>query len=176
MKRFIVIFITFLFFTASFFSCATLKGNSNIKKTSVTRNNPKYGYEQKAPNPPINEYLEKRVWILAGCKFNDDFKTFSANLTSSRIRFIDGGKFEATSGINNYYGEWKLKKTLNDFEHRVVFKISNVKNIDASNTIGIPFDKAFRENLESCSVIEIDQYSIRYYSKDGELLLHFIRS
>ncbi len=176
MKRFIIILITILFFSVSFFSCSTVKENSKSKKTTVARQKKKYDYEQKAPEPPINKYLTKRVWILAGSKFKDEFKTFSANLTTSRIRFVDNNTFEATSGISNYSGKWKLKKQLNEFEYKFMLNITGIKNIDNSNTIGIPFDKSFKENLKEVFIIEIDQYSIRFYSRDEELLLHFIRS
>ncbi len=154
------------------FSCKTVSeaGNANANKKSA------YGYAQKVPEIPVDEYLPGRVWILSGCKFKDEFRMLSADLKTSRILFRSNGKFEATSGINGYYGTWKIRRKLNKFEYKFSLKVKETKNIDATNTIGLPFDKAFKNALHKIDIIEVDQYSIRFYSKDKDLLLHFVRS
>ncbi len=176
MKRLPIISFVIVLLIISLFSCKTVT-ESNAKTDNLgLKAKPKYDYEQLAPNVPLDEYLMERVWILAGCKFNDEFKIFSANLTTSRIIFLPGNKFEATSGINNYYGSWSVAKRLNKFKYKCILKIKKTENVDKSNTIGIPFDKSFNQSLEEVFIIEVDQYSIRFYSEKNDYLLHFVRS
>ncbi len=172
MKRLFIIFFTIFVFSFLNFSCKTISAAGNASRNKKAN----YGYAQKVPEISVDKYLPGRVWILSGCKFKDDFRMLSADLKISRILFRDNGKFEATSGINSYYGTWKIRRKLNKFEYKFSLKVKQTRNIDSTNTIGIPFDKAFQNALYKIDLIEVDQYSIRFYSKDRDLLLHFVRS
>ncbi|WP_253692294.1 MULTISPECIES: hypothetical protein [unclassified Treponema] len=125
---------------------------------------------------PFIDYLTERVWRLAGCSFeNGVYMPLDANMSASRINFLKNGTFEAASGITNYAGTWKHKQSKNQAEASFRFQISSKKLADPSNTIGKPFDAAFEQNLKNTESIQISVNEIKFYSKDGELLLHFIR-
>lgn len=127
--------------------------------------------EQDSISGPLDEYLTERVWRLAGCySENGLYVQLDANLTSSRINFFYNGKFQATTGITNYEGTWKYKK-----DSSFKFQITGKKLIDHSNKIGKSFDSSFERNLINTYRIEISKNEIKFYSKEGELLLRFIR-
>ena len=155
----------FLFLITAFLifilSCETFNA-ANSKKTLK---------EQDSISVPFDEYLTERVWRLAGCYFeNGLYVQLDANLTSSRINFFYNGKFQATTGITNYEGTWKYKK-----DSSFKFQITGKKLIDPSNKIGKSFDSSFERNLINTYRIEISKNEIKFYSKEGELLLRFIR-
>lgn len=161
MKRnlyFLFLITIFLTFTLS---CETFNAAAG-KKTLK---------EQDSISVPFDQYLTERVWRLAGCYFeNDLYVQLDANLTSSRINFFYNGKFQATTGITNYEGTWKHKKN-SSFK----FQITGKKLIDPSNTIGKSFDSSFEKNLINTDRIEITKNEIKFYAKEGKLLLRFIR-
>ena len=161
MKRnlyFLFLITAFLIFTLS---CETFNA-ANSKKTLK---------EQDRISVPLDEYLTERVWRLAGCySENGLYVQLDANLTSSRINFFYNGKFQATTGITNYEGTWKYKK-----DSSFKFQITGKKLIDHSNKIGKSFDSSFERNLINTYRIEISKNEIKFYSKEGELLLRFIR-
>lgn len=155
---FLFLITIFLIFTLS---CETFNA-ANSKKTLK---------EQDRISVPFDEYLTERVWRLAGCySENGLYVQLDANLTSSRINFFYNGKFQATTGITNYEGTWKYKK-----DSSFKFQITGKKLIDHSNKIGKSFDSSFERNLINTYRIEISKNEIKFYSKEGELLLRFIR-
>lgn len=155
---FLFLITAFLIFTLS---CETFNA-ANSKKTLK---------EQDRISVPLDEYLTERVWRLAGCySENGLYVQLDANLTSSRINFFYNGKFQATTGITNYEGTWKYKK-----DSSFKFQITGKKLIDHSNKIGKSFDSSFERNLINTYRIEISKNEIKFYSKEGELLLRFIR-
>ena len=158
---FLFLITAFLIFTLS---CETFNA-ANSKKTLK---------EQDSISVPLDEYLTERVWRLAGCySENGLYVQLDANLTSSRINFFYNGKFQATTGRTHYEGTWKQKKNKKDSPFK--FQITEKKLIDPSNMIGKSFDSSFEKNLINTGQIEITKNEIKFYSKEGELLLRFIR-
>lgn len=158
---FLFLITAFLIFTLS---CETFNAATG-KKTLK---------EQDSISGPLDEYLTERVWSLAGCySENGLYVQLDANLTSSRINFFYNGKFQATTGRTHYEGTWKQKKNKKDSPFK--FQITEKKLIDPSNMIGKSFDSSFEKNLINTGQIEITKNEIKFYSKEGELLLRFIR-
>ncbi|MGI5085590.1 hypothetical protein [Treponema putidum] len=150
-------------------SCKTLK---SAQKENQIDNQLKEGFV----SVPLDEYITERVWRLAGCCLeNGQYIFLDANMNTSRIKFLKDGKFEAASGITNYTGIWKQKTKTKQTEYFFNFQIHEKKHVDPSNTIGIPFDKAFEQNLKNTAILKLTVNEIKLYSKDGELLLNFIR-
>lgn len=150
-------------------SCETLKSTQKEDKRSSQ-------LKEKIVLAPLDEYITERVWRLAGCYLeNGQYMFLDANMLTSRIKFLKDGKFEATSGISDYTGIWKQKTKTKQTEYFFNFQINEKKHVDPSNTIGKPFDKAFEQNLKNTEILRLTVNEIKLYSKDGELLLHFIR-
>lgn len=168
MKRnFVLLLIIIILMLIS--SCETLK--------YVQKENPGASRQQEGlVSAPVDEYITERVWRLAGCYLeNGQYMFLDANMSGSRINFLKNGKFEATSGITDYTGIWKQKTKTKQTDYFFNFQINEKKHIDPSNTIGKPFDKAFEQNLKNTELLKISVKEIKFYSKDEELLLHFIR-
>ena len=150
-------------------SCKTLK---SVQKENQIDNQLK----KEFVSAPLDEYITARVWRLAGCCLeNGQYIFLDANMNASRIKFLKDGKFEAASGITDYTGIWKQKTKAKQTEYFFNFQINEKKHVDPSNTIGRPFDKAFEQNLKNTEILKLKVNEIKLYSKDGELLLHFIR-
>ncbi|UTC62888.1 hypothetical protein E4O00_10520 [Treponema sp. OMZ 788] len=160
---FLFLISIFLIFT---WSCETFNSAQDIKTSKENKG--------KEEGIPFDEYLAERVWRLAGCYFeNGQYVQLDANLTKSRINFFKDGKFEATTGITNYEGSWT--KTRKNSEEFFTFQINGKKLADPSNIIGKPFDASFERNLINIDKLTITENEIKFYSKEGELLLHFVR-
>lgn len=170
-----------LFFIASvclaFSACKTVKTVSAAKSPHAEHpaKIKDYGYKQQPPEAPVQDYLTERIWRLAGINMSGNFLSLDANMDTAKINFLKNGKFEATSGITSYSGTWKKGHKKDELNYVFSMSINSEKILDSSNTIGLPFDKAFMNNLKNTAFAEIDQISIRFYSNDEELLLHFVR-
>lgn len=158
--------------------CAFLIGScKTVDKSSSPRTpeNKNLNDELQLYSLPIKEHLTERVWVLAGIKIENDFMPLDANMRSGKLNFLPNEKFKATSGITVYYGTWGKGIKKSEYNYNFSIKIDSSETIDYSNTIGKPFDEAFRKNLEEIVSAEINRTSIKFYSKNGELILHFIR-
>jgi len=153
-----------------------LIGSCKTLKSAQTESQIDNQLKKEFISVPLDEYITERVWRLAGCCLeNGQYIFLDANMNASRIKFLKDGKFEAASGITNYTGIWKQKTKTKQTEYFFNFQINEKKHVDPSNTIGRPFDKAFELNLKNTGLLKLIVNEIKLYSKDGKLLLHFIR-
>ncbi|WP_024469367.1 hypothetical protein [Treponema pedis] len=170
MKRYYVLFFAGLSFFL-FSSCKSLPEAASYKPVKSKADN---GIKP-LPDSAAKEHLTERIWILAGLKMEDNFFGLDANMRTAKINFLPNGEFEATSGISAYYGIWKKRGKTEGNKYNFTIEINSVKTIDTLNTIGKPFDEAFRKNLKDIVLMEIDEAAIKLYSKEGSLLLHFVK-
>lgn len=167
----LLFFVLACLYCLSFLSCKTISPSMN-NRSNETKNIS--GKIQKDNFIPIKDHLTGRIWRLAGINISGNFFGLDANMEAGKINFLTSGKFESTTGIASYEGMWKKWRIKNN-RFSFLLQVNSRKVLDPENTIGKEFDNAFMNNLKNTIYAEISQNDLKFYSKDEDVILHFIR-